>query len=81
MQENKWIEITSQNHGFAVDPDSLNAASIKITHENWNDHTNEGFRHRSLPIFSVQYHPEACPGPRDTGFLFDEFGKMLEAKK
>ncbi len=71
------IEITSQNHGFAVDPDSLDAKSIEITHENWNDHTNEGFRHRSLPIFSVQYHPEASPGPHDSDYLFAQFVEMM----
>jgi carbamoyl-phosphate synthase small subunit len=71
------IEITSQNHGFAVDPDSLDAKSIEITHENWNDHTNEGFRHRSLPIFSVQYHPEASPGPHDSDYLFSQFVEMI----
>jgi carbamoyl-phosphate synthase small subunit len=70
-------EITSQNHGFAVDPDSLDATSIEITHENWNDHTNEGFRHRSLPIFSVQYHPEASPGPHDSDYLFAQFVDMM----
>jgi carbamoyl-phosphate synthase small subunit len=72
------IEITSQNHGFAVDPESLDANSIEITHENWNDHTNEGFRHRSLPIFSVQYHPEASPGPHDSDYLFSQFVEMME---
>jgi len=71
------IEITSQNHGFAVNPDSLDAKSIEITHENWNDHTNEGFRHRSLPIFSVQYHPEASPGPHDSDYLFAQFVEMM----
>jgi carbamoyl-phosphate synthase small subunit len=72
------IEITSQNHGFAVDPDSLDASAVEITHENWNDHTNEGFRHRSLPIFSVQYHPEASPGPHDSDYLFAQFLEMME---
>ena len=71
------IEITAQNHGFAVDPESLDAESIEITHENWNDHTNEGFRHRSLPIFSVQYHPEASPGPHDSDYLFSQFVEMM----
>ena len=71
------IEITSQKHGFAVDPESLDAKSIEITHENWNDHTNEGFRHRSLPIFSVQYHPEASPGPHDSDYLFSQFVEMM----
>ena len=71
------IEITSQNHGFAVDPDSLDASQIEITHVNLNDQTNEGFRHRELPIFSVQYHPEASPGPHDSDYLFREFLRMM----
>ena len=71
------IEITSQNHGFAVDPDSLDASLIEVTHVNLNDHTNEGFRHRELPIFSVQYHPEASPGPHDSDYLFREFLRMM----
>ena len=73
------IEITSQNHGFAVDPDSLDPKSIELTHENWNDHTNEGFRHRSLPLFSVQYHPEASPGPHDSDYLFKQFREMIDS--
>jgi len=72
------IEITSQNHGFAVDPDSLDSASIEITHVNLNDGTNEGFRHRELPLFSVQYHPEASPGPHDSDYLFAQFIEMME---
>ncbi len=72
------VEITSQNHGFAVDPNSLDAKSIEITHTNLNDHTNEGFRHRSLPLFSVQYHPEASPGPHDSDYLFAQFMEMME---
>jgi len=71
------VEITSQNHGFAVDIDSLNEKNIKITHINLNDNTLEGFRHRELPIFAVQYHPEASPGPHDSRYLFDEFAKMI----
>jgi carbamoyl-phosphate synthase small subunit len=67
------IEITSQNHGFAVDPESLDSASVEITHTNLNDQTNEGLRHRTLPIFSVQYHPEASPGPHDSDYLFRDF--------
>ena len=67
------VEITSQNHGFCVDPDSLPASDVEITHVNLNDHTNEGMRHRSLPLFSVQYHPEASPGPHDARYLFDDF--------
>jgi carbamoyl-phosphate synthase small subunit len=72
------IEITSQNHGFAVDPDSLDAKILEITHTNLNDQTNEGFRHRTLPIFSVQYHPEASPGPHDSDYLFQQFREMME---
>jgi carbamoyl-phosphate synthase small subunit len=71
------IEITSQNHGFAVDPDSLDPRSIEITHVNLNDQTNEGFRHREIPLFSVQYHPEASPGPHDSDYLFRDFIRMM----
>ena len=71
------IEITSQNHGFAVDPESLDSSAVQITHVNLNDGTNEGFRHRTLPIFSVQYHPEASPGPHDSDYLFREFITMM----
>ncbi len=67
------VEITAQNHGFCVDPDSLPSSDVEITHVNLNDHTNEGMRHRSLPLFSVQYHPEASPGPHDARYLFDRF--------
>jgi carbamoyl-phosphate synthase small subunit len=72
------IEITSQNHGFAVDPDSLDPSKIEITHVNLNDGTNEGFRHRELPIFCVQYHPEASPGPHDSDYLFRQFVELME---
>jgi carbamoyl-phosphate synthase small subunit len=71
------VEITSQNHGFCVDPDSLPASDVEITHVNLNDHTNEGMRHRSLPLFSVQYHPEASPGPHDARYLFDDFVALM----
>jgi carbamoyl-phosphate synthase small subunit len=71
------IEITSQNHGFCVDPDSLPSSDVEITHVNLNDHTNEGMRHRSLPLFSVQYHPEASPGPHDARYLFDQFLDLM----
>jgi carbamoyl-phosphate synthase small subunit len=71
------IEITSQNHGFCVDPDSLRASEVEITHLNLNDHTNEGMRHRSLPLFSVQYHPEASPGPHDARYLFEQFLDLM----
>ncbi|MGH9688594.1 MAG: glutamine-hydrolyzing carbamoyl-phosphate synthase small subunit [Candidatus Acidiferrales bacterium] len=73
----KKVEITAQNHGFCVDPDSLPSSDVEITHLNLNDHTNEGLRHRSLPLFSVQYHPEASPGPHDARYLFDDFVKMM----
>ena len=71
------VEITAQNHGFCVDPDSLPASDVEVTHLNLNDYTNEGLRHRSLPLFSVQYHPEASPGPHDARYLFDDFIMMM----
>jgi carbamoyl-phosphate synthase small subunit len=71
------VEITAQNHGFCVDPESLPASDVEITHVNLNDGTNEGMRHKSLPLFSVQYHPEASPGPHDSHYLFQEFTKMM----
>jgi carbamoyl-phosphate synthase small subunit len=72
------VEITAQNHGFCVDPDSLPPSDVQITHVNLNDHTNEGMRHRSLPLFSVQYHPEASPGPHDARYLFDNFIALMK---
>ncbi|MBI4581964.1 MAG: glutamine-hydrolyzing carbamoyl-phosphate synthase small subunit [Planctomycetes bacterium] len=75
------VEITSQNHGFAVDTDSLRKVGGVPTHENLNDHTLEGFTHRDLPIFSVQYHPEASPGPHDATYLFDCFVDMMTSSK
>ena len=71
------VEITAQNHGFVVDPESLPSSQVEITHLNLNDHTNEGLRHRSLPLFSVQYHPEASPGPHDSQYLFNDFTRMM----
>jgi len=71
------VEITSHNHGFAVDRDSLNQNQIELTHENLNDGTLEGFRHRSHPVFCVQYHPEAAPGPHDSLYLFEDFINLM----
>ncbi|MBA2880377.1 carbamoyl-phosphate synthase small subunit [Desulfosalsimonas propionicica] len=71
------VEITSQNHGFAVDPDTLDAKAVDITHMNLNDQTLEGFSHRQYPLFTVQYHPEAAPGPHDAGYLFNDFVRMI----
>jgi carbamoyl-phosphate synthase small subunit len=72
------VEITTQNHGFCVDIESIKDPEIEITHINLNDQTLEGMRHRSLPVFSVQYHPEASPGPHDSSYLFNEFIKMMK---
>jgi carbamoyl-phosphate synthase small subunit len=71
------VEITTQNHGFAVDPDSLKGAA-EITHVNLNDHTVEGLANRDYPVFSVQYHPEASPGPHDASYLFRRFVEIIE---
>jgi carbamoyl-phosphate synthase small subunit len=75
------VEITSHNHGFAVDPDSLNLNELEVTHTNLNDETLEGFRHRSHPVFCVQYHPEAAPGPHDSQYLFDDFVDLMSRER
>lgn len=74
--EQQPVEITSQNHGFAVSPDSL-GADVEITHLNLNDRTVAGLQHKTLPFFSVQYHPEASPGPHDADYLFEKFVKLM----
>lgn len=73
------LAITAQNHGFAVDPGSVNPDDVEISQINLNDQTVEGMRHKKHSIFSVQYHPEASPGPHDAGFLFDEFRRLIES--
>ncbi len=74
----KRVEITSQNHGFCVDPDSLPKNDVEITHLNLNDKTCEGLRHKKYPAFSVQYHPENSPGPHDSDYLFSRFYAMVD---
>ncbi|MEI7957500.1 MAG: glutamine-hydrolyzing carbamoyl-phosphate synthase small subunit [Verrucomicrobiota bacterium] len=74
------VAITSQNHNFATDPDTL-PSNVKVTHLNLNDGTVEGMRHTEMPIFSVQYHPEAAPGPHDADYFFGEFSKLIEESR
>jgi carbamoyl-phosphate synthase small subunit len=80
------VEITAQNHGFAVrrgsTSDSVDGApALRVTHVNLNDQTMEGLEHRELPVFSVQYHPEAAPGPHDSRYLFDRFTGAMAARR
>jgi carbamoyl-phosphate synthase small subunit len=78
---NGKVEITAHNHNFAVDPDSINVNEVELTHVDLNDQTLEGLRHKTLPLFSVQYHPEAAPGPHDSHYLFHDFRQMMEEWK
>jgi len=75
------VEITAHNHNFAVDPDSMKQSEVELTHIDLNDNTLEGMRHKSYPLFSVQYHPEASPGPHDSHYLFADFVKMMDEWK
>lgn len=75
------VEITAHNHNYAVDPDSMKESEVELTHVDLNDNTLEGLRHRSMPLYSVQYHPEAGPGPHDSTYLFQDFRKLMEEWK
>ncbi|NQU07857.1 MAG: carbamoyl phosphate synthase small subunit, partial [Candidatus Abyssubacteria bacterium] len=74
------VEIAAENHGFAIVRDSM-PADVEVTHVNLNDNTVEGMRHKKLPVFSIQYHPEASPGPHDARYLFDRFIDEMEKRK
>ena len=75
------VEITSQNHNYAVDPETLDESTVAVTHVNLNDQTVAGLKHKEHPMFSVQYHPEASPGPHDSHYLFKDFRRMMEEWK
>ncbi len=75
------VEITAHNHNYAVDPESMRESEVELTHIDLNDNTLEGLRHRTLPLYSVQYHPEAGPGPHDSTYLFQDFRKLMEEWK
>ena len=75
------VEITAQNHGYCVNLETLDQDAVELTHVNLNDNTLEGFRHRSLPLFCVQYHPENSPGPHDATYLFDRFAGLMSRER
>jgi carbamoyl-phosphate synthase small subunit len=75
------VAITSQNHGFAVSRESIDSKDVDITHINLNDNTVAGIQHKHFPVFSVQYHPEASPGPRDSDYLFHQFIENINKYK
>jgi carbamoyl-phosphate synthase small subunit len=75
------VEVTTQNHGFAVDPDSIDDAVARVTHVNLNDDTIEGLRFKTFAGLSLQYHPEASPGPHDSHYLFDTFLEMVAEER
>jgi len=79
--EKRSVEITAQNHGFAIDPDSMDATCVEISHMHLNDRTVSGIQHKELPLFSVQYHPEASPGPHDSRYLFNRFTQRVGVAK
>jgi len=81
QMESGKVEITCHNHNFAVDPDSMKVSDVDLTHIDLNDNTLEGLRHRTMPLFSVQYHPEASPGPHDSNYLFRDFRVLMEEWK
>ncbi|HTV07127.1 MAG TPA: glutamine-hydrolyzing carbamoyl-phosphate synthase small subunit [Acidobacteriaceae bacterium] len=81
QMESGKVEITCHNHNFAVDPDSMKVSEVDLTHIDLNDNTLEGLRHRTMPLFSVQYHPEASPGPHDSNYLFRDFRTLMEEWK